>query len=69
MSKEGKRGTGRKGECRMNNRFKDQEECPYCNGQGYFQLLLGGTENCPNCEGLGTCYPDSKEPAVTGSGK
>ncbi|QRG66823.1 YuiA family protein [Brevibacillus choshinensis] len=31
-----------------------QEQCPYCEGQGYFQLLLGGTENCPNCEGSGT---------------
>ncbi|CAM5783091.1 MULTISPECIES: YuiA family protein [Brevibacillus] len=32
---------------------KEQEQCPYCNGQGYFQLLLGGTENCPGCEGSG----------------
>ncbi|GIO05494.1 YuiA family protein [Brevibacillus reuszeri] len=31
-----------------------QEQCPYCDGQGYFQLLLGGSENCPNCEGAGT---------------
>ncbi|WNC13919.1 YuiA family protein [Brevibacillus brevis] len=32
----------------------NQEQCPYCGGQGYFHLLLGGTENCPNCEGSGT---------------
>ncbi|EJL40701.1 YuiA family protein [Brevibacillus agri] len=31
----------------------NQEQCPYCHGQGYFQLLLGGTENCPNCDGAG----------------
>ncbi|NGQ96985.1 hypothetical protein G3578_17620 [Brevibacillus sp. SYP-B805] len=34
--------------------MKHQEVCPYCQGEGYFQLLLGGTENCPNCEGMGT---------------
>ncbi|WP_197090982.1 YuiA family protein [Bacillus sp. FJAT-27231] len=25
--------------------------CSYCGGQGYFQLLLGGSETCPSCKG------------------
>lgn len=41
--------------------FKKQEKCPYCNGQGYFQLILGGSENCPNCQGAGTHNPDKAE--------
>jgi DnaJ-class molecular chaperone len=40
-----------KGEVTMRT---EQEQCPYCKGQGYFQLLLGGTENCPGCDGTGT---------------
>ena len=40
----------------------NQEQCPYCNGQGYFQLLLGGTENCPNCEGVGKTLIRSPHP-------
>ncbi|NRS17703.1 YuiA family protein [Brevibacillus sp. HB1.2] len=40
-----------KGELNMRQK---QEQCPYCHGQGYFQLLLGGSENCPNCDGAGT---------------
>ncbi|WEG13788.1 YuiA family protein [Pullulanibacillus sp. KACC 23026] len=28
-------------------------QCPYCEGQGYFQLLLGGSETCGNCGGSG----------------
>ncbi|QZT35496.1 YuiA family protein [Caldalkalibacillus thermarum TA2.A1] len=27
--------------------------CEYCQGQGYFQLMLGGTETCIYCEGSG----------------
>jgi len=27
--------------------------CDYCEGKGYFQLVLGGSETCPNCEGTG----------------
>ncbi|QPC47357.1 YuiA family protein [Mangrovibacillus cuniculi] len=27
--------------------------CPYCGGKGYFQLVLGGTETCPECHGSG----------------
>ncbi|WP_245947135.1 YuiA family protein [Bacillus taeanensis] len=29
------------------------EACPYCEGKGYFQLILGGSETCANCEGTG----------------
>jgi hypothetical protein len=28
-------------------------KCDYCNGEGYFQLLLGGSETCPCCNGSG----------------
>ena len=27
--------------------------CDYCEGKGYFQLVLGGSETCPGCEGTG----------------
>ncbi|MFC0469606.1 YuiA family protein [Halalkalibacter kiskunsagensis] len=29
------------------------DQCPYCEGTGYFQLLLGGSETCYQCEGEG----------------
>lgn len=29
------------------------EHCPYCEGTGYFQLLLGGSETCGQCKGNG----------------
>ncbi|HSU80440.1 MAG TPA: YuiA family protein [Candidatus Angelobacter sp.] len=32
---------------------KKPNQCPYCNGKGYFQLLLGGSETCQSCEGSG----------------
>ncbi|WP_040047970.1 YuiA family protein [Bacillus thermotolerans] len=25
--------------------------CSYCEGHGYVQLLLGGSETCPYCKG------------------
>ncbi|MBX0316026.1 YuiA family protein [Planomicrobium chinense] len=28
-------------------------KCPYCAGQGYFQLRLGGSETCSRCSGSG----------------
>ncbi|MBO8171778.1 MAG: YuiA family protein [Bacillaceae bacterium] len=31
----------------------EKEVCEYCNGQGYYQLLLGGSETCPSCQGSG----------------
>lgn len=39
-----------KGESSMR---QTEETCPYCEGEGYFQLLLGGTESCPGCAGTG----------------
>lgn len=27
--------------------------CDYCAGEGYFQLLLGGSETCSCCRGTG----------------
>ncbi|MBO8163402.1 MAG: hypothetical protein H0Z34_06735 [Brevibacillus sp.] len=30
-----------------------QSVCTDCQGQGYLELLLGGTERCPRCEGTG----------------
>ncbi|WP_198025673.1 YuiA family protein [Bacillus sp. J37] len=31
----------------------ETKECPYCDGKGYFQLILGGSETCKSCEGTG----------------
>ena len=28
-------------------------QCPYCKGEGYFQLRLGGSETCTCCSGSG----------------
>ncbi|NKQ20943.1 hypothetical protein HFD84_14005 [Brevibacillus laterosporus] len=30
-----------------------EEACPYCKGEGYFHVAVGGTENCPSCKGNG----------------
>ncbi len=30
-----------------------ESDCPYCDGKGYFQLLLGGSETCGCCNGTG----------------
>lgn len=30
-----------------------EETCQYCHGDGYNQLLLGGSETCPHCQGTG----------------
>lgn len=37
----------------MDEKNKKQLECGYCSGNGYLQLLLGGSETCPDCEGTG----------------
>ncbi|MBJ7571852.1 YuiA family protein [Bacillus halotolerans] len=29
------------------------QACPFCLGKGYFQLILGGSETCPSCQGTG----------------
>ncbi|MCU9612813.1 YuiA family protein [Caldibacillus lycopersici] len=34
--------------------YKTSDSCEYCQGEGYFQLLLGGSETCPCCNGTGT---------------
>ncbi|WP_172797570.1 YuiA family protein [Bacillus sp. FJAT-27445] len=31
----------------------DAKKCMYCEGNGYFQLLLGGSETCTCCSGSG----------------
>lgn len=31
----------------------EREVCEYCQGNGYYQLLLGGSETCPSCQGSG----------------
>jgi len=33
--------------------YTTSSECFYCKGEGYFQLLLGGSETCPCCKGSG----------------
>ncbi|WP_203363144.1 YuiA family protein [Bacillus sp. REN10] len=30
-----------------------KQPCHTCEGKGYLQLLLGGSETCPNCDGEG----------------
>ncbi|WP_342543183.1 YuiA family protein [Paenisporosarcina sp. FSL H8-0542] len=39
----------------MTNYKKDVKanQCPYCKGNGYFQLRLGGSETCSCCAGSG----------------
>ncbi|WP_421617500.1 YuiA family protein [Brevibacillus sp. TJ4] len=43
-----------------------KEACTYCQGEGYFQLLLGGTESCPGCAGTGV-QPSHEATAAIGS--
>ncbi|MBB6281794.1 MULTISPECIES: YuiA family protein [Geobacillus] len=35
--------------------------CPYCEGHGYVQLLLGGSETCYSCQGTGGEQEESDE--------
>ncbi|WP_339061251.1 YuiA family protein [Tepidibacillus marianensis] len=28
--------------------------CGFCEGQGYHDIMVGGSETCPACEGSGT---------------
>ena len=37
----------------MSVKTLDSNACDYCSGDGYFQLLLGGSETCSSCEGTG----------------
>ena len=32
--------------------------CIYCEGQGFYDVIVGGSETCPACEGTGI---DEKE--------
>lgn len=47
----------------------EKETCPYCKGQGYFQLIVGGTESCPNCDGAGTSLQDRIQPIAVAATK
>jgi DnaJ-class molecular chaperone len=42
-----------KGVMQMSQTKENQRSCPYCEGKGYFQLLLGGSETCGSCSGTG----------------
>ncbi|WP_162142460.1 YuiA family protein [Aneurinibacillus terranovensis] len=42
---------------------KSQTTCTYCKGNGYFQLVTGGSETCPSCQGTGNV----ETAATTGS--
>ena len=35
------------------NKENSIKACPYCKGEGYFQLRLGGSETCGCCNGSG----------------
>ncbi|WP_158587425.1 YuiA family protein [Neobacillus notoginsengisoli] len=37
----------------MKMKKADAKNCMYCGGNGYFQLLLGGSETCICCGGSG----------------
>jgi len=37
----------------MNTKSVDTKNCDYCSGNGYFQLVLGGSETCSCCGGTG----------------
>jgi DnaJ-class molecular chaperone len=41
---------------------KIQETCTYCEGNGYFQLITGGSTTCPACEGNGKS--EAREPEM-----
>jgi DnaJ-class molecular chaperone len=36
------------------------EKCVYCDGDGYVQLLLGGSETCGCCQGTGRQTNETK---------
>jgi len=37
----------------MTVKIVDTKDCDYCDGVGYFQLILGGSETCSGCGGTG----------------
>lgn len=40
------------------------QQCPYCTGNGYFQLVTGGSETCPSCLGKGHHEQDTVQEEV-----
>jgi hypothetical protein len=43
----------------------EQNRCRFCDGRGYFQLLLGGTETCMKCGGAGFgTTPPKRKPCI-----
>jgi hypothetical protein len=42
-----------RGADKMKGQTLEKQECVYCSGKGYFQLLLGGSETCSCCGGSG----------------
>ncbi|MGE5701685.1 MAG: YuiA family protein [Clostridia bacterium] len=47
-----------------------QQACLYCDGQGYFHVVVGGTESCPQCEGSGQDHGVHARPlAIARSGR
>ncbi|MGO4888945.1 YuiA family protein [Anaerobacillus sp. MEB173] len=42
------------------NSILKKDDCPYCAGKGYFQLVLGGSETCEKCEGTGKTKEEEK---------
>ncbi|UCZ52533.1 YuiA family protein [Bacillus shivajii] len=41
----------------LNKQKLKGNDCEYCTGKGYFQLLLGGSETCDHCHGTGKNHP------------
>ncbi|WP_019413087.1 YuiA family protein [Paenisporosarcina sp. TG20] len=37
----------------IHKKNEQANQCPYCKGNGYFQLRLGGSETCACCDGSG----------------
>lgn len=44
----------------MKTLLVEKHHCEYCNGTGYYQLLLGGSETCPSCQGSGKNEDENK---------
>lgn len=47
----------------MNEKI-NQETCVYCEGNGYFQLVTGGSTTCPSCSGQGRVFTYEPEMAA-----
>ncbi|MBN6186662.1 YuiA family protein [Aneurinibacillus sp. BA2021] len=49
------------------NEKMNHDTCVYCGGNGYFQLVTGGSTTCPSCSGQGKA--DAHEPEMTARAK